>query len=286
MITQRLLEQGKDVRILVRHNSPSEELAKQGWATSARSLIASGARPVYGDLKDRGSLDRACEGIKTVVTTANSVMRGGEDTIQTVDLEGNRNLVDAAQAAGVKHFVFVSALGADVNHPGPLFQAKAKTEECLRNSGMCYTILAPDVVMEVWIPQIVGTPLQAGQPVALVREGRRVHAFVSFADVAALATAAVDHPAARNLYTPVGGPRAVSWRDVVGAVSEALGEELSVHWVAPGEPVPLLPPEIGGLLAALETYDTRVDMTEPVRTFGLELTTLEAFAARLFGRVA
>jgi uncharacterized protein YbjT (DUF2867 family) len=96
MITQRLLEQDRDVRILVRHDSPSEELAKQGWATSARSLITSGARPVYGDLKDRGSLDRACEGIKTVVTTANSVMRGGEDTIQTVDLEGNRNLVDAA----------------------------------------------------------------------------------------------------------------------------------------------------------------------------------------------
>ena len=37
MITQRLPAAGKEVRILVRHNSPSEELAKQGLATPARS---------------------------------------------------------------------------------------------------------------------------------------------------------------------------------------------------------------------------------------------------------
>jgi NADH dehydrogenase len=133
------------VRILVRRNSPSEELAKQGMATSAQSLIVAGAKPVYGDLKDRASLDPACEGVETIVTTANSVMRGGEDTVQTVDLEGNRNLVDSAQSAGVKHFVFVSVLGADVNHPAPLYQAKAKTEERLRSSDMSYTILALDI---------------------------------------------------------------------------------------------------------------------------------------------
>jgi NADH dehydrogenase len=285
MITQRLLEQGRDVRILVRRNSPSEELAKQGMATSAQSLIVAGAKPVYGDLKDRASLDPACEGVETIVTTANSVMRGGEDTVQTVDLEGNRNLVDSAQSAGVKHFVFVSVLGADVNHPAPLYQAKAKTEERLRSSDMSYTILALDVVMEVWIGLIVGTPLGAGQPVTLVREGRRVHSFVSFTDVAAFATAAVDHPAGRNQRIPIGGPRAVSWREIVGAVGNALGQELPIRWVAPGEPVPLLAPEIGGLLANLETYDTSVDMAETVRTFNLELTTVEAFAARLFGGV-
>jgi uncharacterized protein YbjT (DUF2867 family) len=174
-------------------------------------------------------------------------------------------------------------LGADVNHPSPFVQAKAKTEERLRSSGMSYTILAPDVVMEVWIGLIVGTPLRAGQPVTLVREGRRVHSFVSFVDVAAFAAAAVDHPAARNQHIPIGGPKAVSWREIVGAVGDALGQELPIRWVAPGDPLPLLAPEIGGMLANLETYDTYVDMAEAAQTFGLELMTVEAFAARLFG---
>jgi uncharacterized protein YbjT (DUF2867 family) len=66
MITQQLLAQDKEVRILVRHNSPSEGLAQQGMATPAQTLIDAGAQPVYGDLKERSSLDSACQGIDTV----------------------------------------------------------------------------------------------------------------------------------------------------------------------------------------------------------------------------
>jgi len=91
MITRRLLEGGDEVRILVRQDSPSEELARQGLATSAGSLIEAGAQPVYGDIKDRASLDQACVGTETVITTANSAMRGGEDNVDTVDREGNRS---------------------------------------------------------------------------------------------------------------------------------------------------------------------------------------------------
>ncbi len=52
-IVQTLLAQGRSVRILVRQNSPSVELAKQGMATSADALIAAGAQAVVGDLKER-----------------------------------------------------------------------------------------------------------------------------------------------------------------------------------------------------------------------------------------
>ena len=55
-------------------------------ATSPQSLINADAQPIYGDLKDRASLDKACEGIETVITTATATMRGGEDTLESVDL--------------------------------------------------------------------------------------------------------------------------------------------------------------------------------------------------------
>ena len=71
MIALQLLAKGKDVRVLVRHNSPSEALAAMGMATRAQTLIDAGAQPVYGDLKDRASLDAAVAGVDTVVTTAN-----------------------------------------------------------------------------------------------------------------------------------------------------------------------------------------------------------------------
>jgi uncharacterized protein YbjT (DUF2867 family) len=90
MIARRLLEKDKQVRVLVRRDSSSSQLIQQGLATSAEELIEAGAQPVHGDLRDRASLDAAVDGVETVVTTANSAMRGGADNPQSVDLEGNR----------------------------------------------------------------------------------------------------------------------------------------------------------------------------------------------------
>jgi uncharacterized protein YbjT (DUF2867 family) len=286
MITQQLLGQGKDVRILVRHDSPSQELARQGLATPAQSLIDAGAQPVYGDLKDRASLDAACLGIETVLTTANSALRGGEDNVETVDLKGNRSLIDAAEAAGVKQLIFTSALVADNDSPIPFLQAKALSEEHLLASGMGFTILAPNTFMEVWMGSIVGMPLQRGQPVTLVGEARRKHSFVSMGDVAAFAVAAVDNPAAVNRRLIIGGPEAVSWRGVVAACARALGRELPLQFVAPGEPVPGQREEVTALMAAMDSFDSVIDMTEAAHTFGVELTPLEVVAGRMFGKTS
>jgi len=283
MITRRLLDQGKYVRILLRYNSPAEQMAAQGMATSARSLIDAGARPVYGDLKDRASLDRACDGVDTVITTANSAMRSGEDTVDTVDRQGNRSLIDAARAAGVKQFIFISFLGADPNSPVPLFQAKAETEAVLAGSVIPYTILAPNFFVESWAGMVVGMPLQARQPVTLVGEGRRLHSLISVGDVAAFAAAAVGHPAATNRRLALGGPEPVSWRGIVDAFGQALGQELPVQFVAPGQPIPGLPEIVPPVLASMETYDSPIPMAETARIFGVEQTPLALAVRRMLG---
>jgi NADH dehydrogenase len=100
---------------------------------------------------------------------------------------------------------------------------------------------------------------------------------VSVRDVAAFTAAAVGHDAALGQYLPVGGPDALTWRDVVAAYARALGREVPVRWVAPGEPVPGLPDPMQGMLAAFETYDSPVEMAELARTFGVALTPLDAF---------
>jgi uncharacterized protein YbjT (DUF2867 family) len=276
MITRGALEQGKDVRILVRHNSPSEQLAKEGRATSTEDLVEAGAEPVYGDLRDRASLDAALEGIETVITTANSVGRGGEDNPQSVDLEGNRSLIEAAREAGVEHFVFVSSLGADPDHPVPFMRGKGQSEASLRESGMDYTILAPTPYMEVWVAAVVGMPVSQGRPVTLVGEGRRRHSFVSDRDVAAFAVAAVENPAARNAYLAIGGPEALSWRDVVETYERVLERSIPVEFVKMGEPMPL-PEPMPSILAGMETYDSSIEMEEIASTFDVTLTRLETF---------
>lgn len=279
MVTRRLLDQGEEVRILVRRDSPSAQLVQRGLATSAESLIEVGAQPVHGDLRYRSSLEAAVEGVQTVITTANSSMRGGEDNPKSVDLEGNRNLVEAALEAGVEHFVFVSALGADPDHPAPFMQAKAQTEATLRESGMGYTILAPTAFMQVWPALVVGVPALQGRTVTLVGEGRRRHSFVSNRDVAAYAVAVLGNPTARDRYLPIGGPEPLSWRDVVATYERVLGRSVPVEFVAVGEPVPGLPDPMPALLAGMENYDSVVEMDELSDTFGVRPTTLETFVS-------
>ncbi len=286
LITQRLLGEGKEVRILVRHNSPSEEMAAQGMATSGRSLIAVGAQPVYGDLKDRASLDALCAGVETVITTANSAMRGGEDNVDTVDRQGNRNLFEAAKAAGVKQFIFTSFLGASLDNPVPLFQAKAETEALLVKNGIPYTILAPNFFIESWAGMVVGMPLQARQPVTLVGEGQRLHSLISVVDVAAFASAAIGHPAAINRRLVLGGPEPVSWRGIVETFGQVLGQELPVQFSVAGAPIPGLPEIVPPVLAGMEMYDSPISMAETARTFGVQQTPLVSVVRRMLGAPA
>ena len=273
-ITQRLLAQGQTVRILVRPTS----------APQASALCD--AQMVTGDLKDRASLDAACRGVDVVITTANSAMRGGEDNVQTVDLDGNRRLIDAAQEAGVKQFIFTSALGVDPQSTVPFFRAKAKSEAHLRSSGLPYTILAPNIFIEVWVPMIVGRPALAGQSVKLVGEGRRKHTFVSIGDVAAFATAAIGHPAAINQHLPIGGPEALSWRDVVATFERVLGRPIEIESLSPEDPALGLPEGIGQMMAGLEMYDSVIETTELARTFNVRQTTVGEFVSRNFAPAA
>ena len=118
--------------------------------------------------------------------------------MQTVDIDGNRNLIDAARQAGVTHFIFISANGAAPDSPVPFFAAKGKTEQHLQNSGVPYTILSPEAFMEVWMGMVVGGPALANQPVTVVGSGERRHSFISARDVAQFAVASVGNQRRRT----------------------------------------------------------------------------------------
>lgn len=269
MITRMLLGQDRPLRILVRPGS------------DYHAFVAAGAEPTLGDLKDPASLAAACRGVDVVITTASAGERGGSDTPQTVDLEGNQNLIEAARAAGVRQFIFLSALIATPDIPVPVPRAKALTEATLRASGLTYTIVAANGIADVMFPLVVGYPLSLGKPVTLVGESHRRHSFIAARDVAAFVTAAIDHPSALNRRIEIGGPEAVSWRDVVAAYERVLGRPIPVQWIPIGELLPDLPPAPGltelvsGLMTALETFDTPLDMTALARTFGVRPTTID-----------
>jgi uncharacterized protein YbjT (DUF2867 family) len=267
-IARGLLARGEAVRALVRAGRDRTALQQAGAAV------------VTGDLADAASLRAACEGVDTVVTTANSARRSGADTVDRVDRSGTASLIDAAQAADVRRFVYTSVLGVSPDSPVPFLSAKGENEARLRASGLEWTILAPNAFQESWPARVVGAPAISGGAVTLVGEGRKRHTFVSEMDVAAFAIAVVGHAAAGNRYLPLGGPEALTWRDVVGLYELVLRRTIDVRFVAPGEPVPGLPPAVQPLLAAQDTYETVIDTRPLANEFAVRLTPLEEVARR------
>lgn len=261
IITRRLLAEGRPVRILVRPNS------------NYKPLVDAGAQPILGDLKAPASLQAACQGIDTVITTANSAMRGGDDNPETVEHLGNIHLIDAAAGAGVKHFIFISLSGADPNSPAPFVAGKGKAEEHLKASGMSYTILAPGPFAEVWVGMVVAAPIQNGLPVTIYSYAKQ--AFIPMNDVASFAIASVGHPEVINQRLVISGIEPYSFADAAAAFGRLLHRGVDVVQVKPGDPLPTVPPPLIPLMIGLSMGDWSVPMDDLARKMQVRMATME-----------
>ena len=219
-IARILTERGARVRALVRSSSAPERV---------EHLRAMGAAIVVGDLKSRASLDEACRGAEVVFSTATSLLsQQPDDSFARVDRDGQQALIDAAVAAGVTRFVFVSVLGLE-----PRFEfaaAKASVEAHLKASGLDYTILQPSCFMDVWLTSHLGFDHEKGT-VTVYGDGTRPQRLVSSADVARVAVDAASAPEARHAVLPVVGPDRLTPLDVVRIFEEVSGRAFQVQMV-------------------------------------------------------
>lgn len=283
-ITRGLLAKGREVKIFVRHNSPSEELAKQGRANTVQSLLDAGAKPAWGDLKDRASIAAAVEGVDTVIVTATTTQRGGEDNLQSVDRQGMLDLIEEARQAGVRRFLYTSVQGAGPDHPLELFRIKDECERAIKESDMTFTILQPSIFMEIWIGLMVGLPLMTNQTITLIGQGDHAHNFISEADVAEYMIAMIDNPAAFNQSVMVGGPASYSWTQIVDRMGDRMGAELPRQYMPMGSVISYLPEEANNLANGFETYEDFLDVEETAALYGVNPTTLDQYIDRTFVR--
>ncbi len=219
-ICRRLSAEKKPVRAMVRPTGDESRIDE---------LRASGAELVTGDLKDPASIQAACAGATTVLSTASSMLsRQPGDTIDGVDRIGQLQLIEAAKAAGVKHFVFVSF--SEQAEDFALQRAKREVEQALISSGMAYTILRPTFFMEIWFGPVLGFDAMAHRA-RIYGTGENPISWISFPNVADFAVHSLDTPAARNATFTLGGPEALSPLQVVRIFEELGGEKFTIEYV-------------------------------------------------------
>lgn len=220
-ISARLVSAGRRVRALTRRTSDPEAVGQ---------LAALGAEIVQGDLKEIDSLRSACAGVDTVVSTATATRsRGPGDGLEASDRQGQLNLVAAAREAGVRRFVLLS-VPATIEAGNPLLEAKQAVEGALRASGMTYTILRPDFFMEAWLGPALGFDYPNARA-TIYGDGTRPISWISLGDVAEYAVRSLDDAAAENATLELGGPEALSPREVVRIFEEVSGRPFEVQHV-------------------------------------------------------
>jgi len=241
-----LVSRGLPVRVLTR--DPER----------ARAVLP-GAVLHRGDVRDPATLVSALDGVDTVISAITGFGPGGAGP-RAIDLEGNRALIGAAEAAGVGRYVLVSIHGASPDHPLELYRMKHQAEEILRRSSLSWTIVRPTVFMELWL-EIVCDPIRASGKATVFGRGANPINFVSVRDLARFVDLVVASPALVGSEVSVGGPEDLTLTEMIASFSAITGAAAKVRHV-PLAAMRLaafllrpMRPDIAGLIAAGRQMD-------------------------------
>lgn len=134
----RLIEDGQQVRVLVR------EPRKLGASRVDVQITMGDLR----ELRDPYMLRQAMRGVDTVIHLAASIRDQPPYRVEELNGLATVRLLEAAERAGVKRFVFFSALNASSVQRTRFFRAKWVAERAVAKSGIDSTIFRPSIVFD------------------------------------------------------------------------------------------------------------------------------------------
>ena len=208
-IVRQLLAGGYTPRVLARGTHGAE----------------TGVESVRGSILQPETLTAACAGCAAVIHLVGIISEVGRQTYERVHTEGTRNVIEAAQAAGVPRYVHMSALGTRPNAIARYHRSKWAAEECVRASGLAWTIFRPSLIygagdgfvnlfarMSRWSPvlPVMGSGRNLVQPIAV-------------ADVARCFVAALTQPASVGQTYDLCGRERFSFTAVLDEILAATG---------------------------------------------------------------
>lgn len=275
------------VHALRERDQPVRALVRNPGGRSATTLAAWGAELAHGDTTDRESLRRAVEGADVVVHLV-AIRQGPEEQFRRVMEQGTRDLVAAAQEAGARRFVLMSALGTseETKDLVPYYRAKWEQEQMLRGSGLEHVIFRPSFVFarDGGILPTFRKLARLTPVTPIIGSGRQRIQPIWIEDVAGYFAHAVDKADAANRTFELGGPDVVSWNEFWERLKRTLGQRRpSIHVPTRvmranallTERLPGNIPLTRDLLTMLEHGDNVVSNDEAVHTFRLPLVPLD-----------
>lgn len=215
-IVQRLAAAGHSIRIAGRDTERAARLCTMGGVGQIT--------PVAASITDEASSARAVAGADIVINLVGILFEGRAGDFQRIQAEGAGRVARLAAAAGAKQFLHLSAIGADAGSQSLYAQTKAAGEAAVLAAFPSAIILRPSVVFgpdDQFFNRFAG--LATMLPFMPVVAGETRFQPVYVGDVADAAMAALADPAAAGKVFELGGPRAMSMRQVLRYILDVTG---------------------------------------------------------------
>ncbi|WAP60277.1 SDR family oxidoreductase [Streptomyces sp. S465] len=206
------------VRLLAGRDLPTRALVRD-TSRVPKDGAWSGAEVAVGDFDRPHTLDEAMRGVGTLLLISPS-LPGQEIAV-----------IDSAARQGVQHIVKITNHKATPDSPVDRRRDHARIEAHLRASGLRYTLLGPNLLMQnlfavaPMIKQTHGFVMSAGEGRFGMVDARDVSACA-----AAVAAAPAGHVGRTYLLT---GPELVTYADVAAELTHALGQEIEYRRITP-----------------------------------------------------
>jgi len=207
LTADQLLERvpASDVVLITRRPESLSEYAARGVEVRA------------GDFTDPASLPAAFAGIDRLLIVST-------DAVGT-RLPGQVAAVAAAADAGVARIAYTSITRPEPENPAAVVADHAGTEQALRDSGTRWTMLRNAIYADMQVP-VLRQAAASGQLVTNVGAGR--YAYVTRADCAAAAAAALVSDDADDTIFDITGPESLSSNDLAALAAKLGGTDVAV----------------------------------------------------------
>ena len=284
-IVQRLAEAGLRVRVAVRH--PETALFLKPLGSLGQVQL------VHGNITSDAQMAAAFDGAAAGVNLVGILAESGKQRFDAVQAEGAGRAARAAAAAGVRHYVQVSAIGADVASPVPYARSKAQGEAAVLAAIPTATILRPSLVIgpeDQFLNRFAA--MARLSPVLPVIAGNTRFQPVFVMDVAAAVVAALNSPAAAGRTYELGGADVLSFRAILAMINAETRQQRRLlevpGWIAAlmaklGDVLPFMP-MTSDQLAMLGKDNVVTSGMPGLADLGVEATPMAAFVPAMLER--
>lgn len=185
----------------------------------------------YGNVLNPDALTVAFNGVDAVVHLVGAIRRN-RNTYDQINRQGVANVVAAAKAAGTKHLVFVSAIGATGNPEHPYLFSKWQGEQEVAKSGLSYTIIQSSIIFGPGdeFLNTIAAMVKTLPVLTVAGSGRNRIQPIDVEDVSRCIATAVDREELKGKTIELGGPEQLSINEVLVIVARTMGKRrLKLH---------------------------------------------------------